>query len=313
MSSNLVEIIFTRAESTPAGAHPEEISLFFKALDCSPAQKWLRYLDMEVAARSPVEEYFFRQRRRPGRFIGFPGGEKSLAELARLINRCIDEVNSYRKGAITVAAHEKADHRLLNDLHKFFEILRGPMKEPAEFFRTAPANVQDALEDFNRLIHEYEACNRYGSQGAGATISITFSGERERHDMTAEDYSYFSLYRDFGGLYLHYCEVGKTLLDVFEDQDEVIGIQNIRPLEVISADFDVYFGEPTKYRYGIELRTRLHAWLKARGLDPLDPRLCLGYIKVGQMVTDNRFAAMSRTDFLDYFGRYLCINRIVVH
>jgi hypothetical protein len=47
------------------------------------------------------------------------------------------------------------DQHLLNELHGYFERLRGSIESPAPFFAGAPIDVKEALQDFNLHIHRY--------------------------------------------------------------------------------------------------------------------------------------------------------------
>jgi hypothetical protein len=313
MSNSVVEMVFTPHQPGPSGAHSADLSLFCKVLDTPPAIKWLGCLRSVLDANLPIEKYVLKREKVSGRFTGIPGWEKTAADFTYLINQCVKKINAYQANTIPLEANDRADQRLLNELHKYFEELRGPQMEPAAFFATAPEPIREALEDFNLYIHEYEGLLHSSNPGDKAAVDITFLGERMRPSMSPEDYRYFDLHREFGGLYLHYSEVGKPVLSVFEDKDEVVGLHNFRPLEHVSASFDIYFGESTKYRYDLEFRMRLHKWLRSLDLDPLDPKLCLGYVKVGQVILDNRFAGMSRMQFLEYFSRFLTLKRIVLH
>ncbi len=313
MSNSVVEIVFTPHQPAPSGVHSADLSLFCKVLDTPPAIKWLGCLSSVLDAKSPIEKHVLKREKVPGRFTGIPGCEKTTADLAYLINQCVEKINAYQANTIPLEANSQADQKLLNELHKYFEILRGPHLEPAAFFAAAPASIREALEDFNLYIHEYEGHLNSGNPGDQAAVDITFLNERMRLSMSPEDYRHFDVQREFGGLYLHYAEVGKPLLSVFEDKDEVISLHNIRPLEHISASFDIYFGESTKYRYDLDFRMRFHRWIRSLDLDPLDPKLCIGFVKIGQVIPDNRFAGMSRMQFLEYFSRFLTLKRIVQH
>jgi hypothetical protein len=313
MTNSVVEIVFAPHQPGPSGAHSADFSLFCKVLDTPPAIKWLGCLSSVLDAKSPIAKHMLRREKVPGRFTGIPGCEKTTVDLAYLINQCVKKINSYQPNTIPLEASSQADQKLLNELHKYFELLRGPCLEPAAFFATAPASIQESLEDFNLYIHEYEGLLNCENPGDQAAVDITFLNERMRLPMSPDDYRYFDMQRDFGGLYLHYSEVGKPLLSAFEDKDEVIGIHNLRPLEHISASFDIYFGESSKYRYDLAFRMRLHRWIRSLDLDPLDPKLCLGFVKIGQVILDNRFAGMSRIQFLEYFSRFLTLKRIVQH
>jgi hypothetical protein len=313
MPNSVVEIVFTPHQPDPSGVQLADLSLFCKVLDTPPAMKWLGCLHAVLEANSPIEKYMLKREKVTGRFTGIPGCRKTPAELTFLINQCVEKINTYQANTIPLAANPQADQKLLNELHKYFEILRGPQMEPASFFANAPPVIREALEDFNLYIHEFEGHLRGDDPGDQAAVDVFFPTERTRLPMSPEDYRYFDMRREFGGLYLHYCEVGKPLLSAFEDKDEVLGLNNIRPLEQISASFDIYFGESTHYRYDVEFRMRFHRWIRSLDLDPLDPKLCIGYVKIGQVIMDNRFHGMSRTQFLENFSRFLTIRRIVQH
>lgn len=311
----IIEIVFSNNSCEDSSVGTSHTSLFFKVFETSPAKKWLRYLEHEIATRAPIDMHYLRSKKVHGRFIGFEGFEKTESELAELINQCIRTVNEYSPGSIPIVATDSADQHQLNELHTYFETLRGPRLDPVEIFLHGPESVKAALEDFNLFIHEYESKiqNTALDDGNCARLGITFSGERIRHPMSFEDFSYFELHRDFGGLYLHYCDVGKPVLDVFEDQDDLIGIDNIRPLELISSDFDVYFGESDKKKYDMSYKIRLINWLNSIGLDHLDPRLSMGYLKVGQLIMDNRLKSKSRQEILGLLSTCLNVGSIMIH
>jgi hypothetical protein len=124
-----------------------------------------------------------------------------------------------------------------NNLHKFFEILRGGVLTPSEFFTNSPEHVQTAIQQFNIMIHAFEKVAY--SPLKSPTITTTFNCFR--HELSDEDYDHFTYDWQYGTIYINYCEVGKHLLDVFIDKDDVVGDENIRPLKYYSADFKIKF------------------------------------------------------------------------
>lgn len=78
--------------------------------------------------------------------------------------------------------------------------------------------------------------------------------------------SYFTLENDFGGLYLHYAQIGKSWLDFLIDNDNVITKEEIEPLKNINGDFDLCFlnslkkGNENYKNFFSFLEERLHAY-----------------------------------------------------
>jgi hypothetical protein len=314
---SVVELVLQKLDvNKDAGAGKSEvISLFFKTYDTPPSRKWVKLLSAATMRGMRVEPYFLKDQKVRGRFVGFPLHEKNANDLANLINCCIQIINNFKPGAIPLQASETTNQADLNLLHKYFEDHRGTVREPAELFRTASNEVQVALEDYNLLIHEFESYLESSQKGTGslAGLDVNFMRDGSREPLAPEDYAYFDPARDFGGVYLHYCDVGKQVLDAYFNKDEVVGGDNIRPLQYASAAFDIFFGQSTKPSFELEFKKEFNAWIMRQGLDPRDPKLSIGYIKVAELIVDYRFKSMSRLDFLNHLSDYLDVKIVKVH
>jgi hypothetical protein len=313
---SLLELILNPLVRNPELTHEQnELSLFFKPYDTPIAKKWLKLLVNANTRGLRIEPYYLKTQKVQGRFVGFPAHEKNAHDLAHLINQSIAIVNAFRPGAIPMAASETTQQPELNALHKYFEEHRGEVHNPAELFRSAPYDVQVALEDFNLLIHEYETYLETTVQGTGsfAGLDINFMRNGTREPLAPEDYAYFDPAREFGGIYLHYCEVGKQVLDAYFNQDDIVGEDNVRPLQYVAASFDIFFGRSTKPSFELDFKKKFNAWLIDKGLDPRDPKLSIGYLKVGQLVIDNRLKSLSRPAFLDFISGHLDVKMVKVH
>lgn len=124
-----------------------------------------------------------------------------------------------------------------------------------------------------------------------ATIIGTYHN-RPRHPLEDADYNYYTFKWEFGTVYINYCEVGKPLLDVFKDQDELVGDDNIRPLHYYSADFQIKFGPSTPDNVYMERLNLFNQWwdiksdyLKSIGLVK-NKKLALGMIPVAKLNKD---------------------------
>jgi hypothetical protein len=169
------------------------------------------------------------------RFTGFPNSP-TLKEYADKINECIDIINEYRPDTIPLRAEENMSVDLTNDLHKYFEVLHGGTLSKSEFLTSATESVQWALFQYNVNIHAYEKANC-----RIPTITCTFKSPRKLLD--DDDYNHFTHNLEFGYAYINYCEVGKHLLELYQDQDGVCGEENIRPLAYYKADFKLRLGK----------------------------------------------------------------------
>jgi hypothetical protein len=307
---SLIELVLAKPESVD-----DELSLLFQLRDTAIAKK---YGDA-LAASQQLSIY------NPHRFYNFPNSGIDRQALAERINQCVAAVNGYAPGLITVRAEAQMDQDRLNRLHHYFEILRGPVLAPAEFMRRAPLSVKLALEQLNLAIHHFESYERNElATGRGtepsAAIVVTFD-RRQRQALADEDYAHFTKQTAFGSWHINYCEVGKPLWDVYQDQDKVIGDANVRPLRYYSPDAAVDFG-PTKtaaehaaMREGLWTRwTENEPTLRRLGFERGDPKNAIGSIPVADLIRDRgAIAGKSDAEIRTLIGRHQYVCRVVFH
>ena len=102
--------------------------------------------------------------------------------------------------------------------------------------------------------------------------------------------------RELGGVYLHWSQVGKTLFEVFRDEhapkmtDALCS--EINHQKYYSGEFDVEWGQTiTEHNNDFKKQemTEYRKWLDQNNFDWEDPKLSLGYIKLGQVDLDRSF------------------------
>lgn len=252
----------------------EIFTLQFQIYDTPIAVKWFECLKKTLADNIKI-----RESDRLYQFNNKWNKETILIEL----NRIIDIVNSWQD-CIELRASDNQD--TLNSLHHHFEIMRGSVLEPGEFYSTAPAHIKRAIEDFNVTIHRLEDLLK--SKTPKPRVVITFD-ETDRKLLDDTDYDYFSLDINFGEVYINYCEVGKTLWDVYRDNDLVIGDNNIRPLKYYSSEMTLAFCDGS-YKLGID---KFWNWfelnkefLNRLGFQKYDKKLSMGHLPVAKIVSD---------------------------
>lgn len=292
--------------------HDDEIKLVYNIAQSKLAQKWSNAVIIENGRGMVLKDN--------GWFHGFKTITHNRDTLARDLNEKIELINSYYPGSIPERAAPDMSQDTMNILHKYFEDYRGSILNPGYMWTDGNTELRDALERYNELIHRYEALiNNEKSSTPRPRFSMMFVHpedfeiKRDRYKMEPEDLDEFSMFRFFGQLYLHYCEVGKQVLDAFFDHDEVVGEDNIRPLKYYSACCDCFFGpnysETTK-KYVTE---QLKEWLESRGMDINDKNLSIGYATLGTISLDECTPSLegkTEEEIVDHISKFLYIKRL---
>jgi hypothetical protein len=258
----------------------EEVILRCEIHDTDLARRWQACLSHSLSLEDPIYER--------DRIHGFLGSSWNETRIIKELNSCIDTINAKCGYNIPERAVADSSQEDFNKLHKHFEIMRGLIHRPSIWFEQGDAELRRAMERYNVLIHHWEHMRGgVGSQGAGK-ITVTFS-DRQRHLLHEADWSLFTADVMFGGVYLDYCEVGKHLLDVFQDQDDAVGDDAILPQRYYSSAFVIKFWEEHSSSYWAQFE----AWwsdnqqaLQALGFTRDDPQLGLGYLPVATLMVD---------------------------
>jgi hypothetical protein len=199
------------------------------------------------------------------------------------LNQLIDIINSYQF-IIDKKLTDNFNQADLNYLHTFFENLRGEVDQKTEWFVQSPANIQIALEQFNILIHQLESNLRTTNH---PTCVVTFR-ERPKLELDTQDNNHFTFRWVTGTVYINYCHVGKTILDVYKDKDHLV--KAVRPQTHYSADFMIKFGPTTPFLLYLVRKILITVWLKFQPFKFKNPNI--GMIPVATLVGDFDFKKM---------------------
>jgi len=316
MQAEEIEIVLCNPQ-----APEQELSLFFCPLTTPIAHRYLE------AMRECASKGF--EIRTPDRFYNFPGTHKNAAWIAGELNRCIGDINRHEPSAIPHRAELHMTQEFLNLLHSYFEKYRGGVLTPGAFYQGAPADVQQAIDDLNLLVHRYEDCRRNEVRVAKglrpfAQAVLTFGKPMPRYPLEDEDYLHFNRKVVFGSLYINYCELGKPIWDVFKDRDEVVGDKNIRPLRYYSADTFLNFAPSHGMIERIGQRIewlQFHLWwnrharkLAVLGFSWNDPKNSIGNITVARLNHERgAIAKLSEDQVVALIGRHQRFKRVDVH
>ena len=188
-------------------------------------------------------------------------------------------------------------HEACNLLHRYFEELQGTAWELSPYYKQADIETKYAIRQLNNVCHEIESwVEAYRKQAFEPEwmrpSQITTFLNAPRYDLHEQDYELFKnnrYSRELGGVYLHWSQVGKTLYEVFRDEGEKplddATCSAINHQKYYSGEFDIEWGETITEEHPFKLKemTRYRKWLESNGYDWEDPKLSLGYIKIGQV------------------------------
>jgi hypothetical protein len=127
--------------------------------------------------------------------------------------------------------------------------------------------------------------------------------------------------RVFGGVYMHWAQIGKTLFEVFRDEnaprlDNTI-CDAITHLKYYSGEFDVewarnvVYGDP-EVPWHNEQQDKFKQWLLDNNLNSDDPQLSLGYLPIGQVDLIKSFGTDDMSSIWKILSNHLDIYKITV-
>lgn len=267
--------------------------IIFDLFDTNIAKKWYA----EIEKNYPIFEDW--------RLTGWPNSVWTAEKYIEEIDKCIEIVNSYEPNTITLKGSDDPNH-----LHKFFETLRGGVLSPNPWFENAPEYVQAAVSNFNVLIHNYEKLLQ--SHHLSPTITCTF--KCDRFILDEEDYQHFTYDWKFGTIYINYCEIGKHLLELYGDNDDVVGDHNIRPLRYYSADFKLKFFTDLPREEFLEFDRKFKLWLEEHSEQfSKFEHLSLGFIPVAELNYDaSGFKDLTQREIIDLLSVYTRVGNAKV-
>jgi hypothetical protein len=237
----------------------EDLEIMFKVRDTDIAKKWY----LELSKNYNLYEI--------DRFSNW-NNNSQITELKKLIN----DINQY-DNIIDYPVNDNITQTDLNYLHKFFENLRGEVDIGTEWFNSAPINIKKTVERLNILIHQLEADIRTTNH---PTVVVTFKN-RPKYLLDEKDLKHFTYRWTQGTVYINYCQVGKTVLDIFKDRDHLSDA--VRPQEYYSADFMIKFGPTIPYALYLIRKIIINIWLKFQHFN--FKNLNIGMIPVADQIT----------------------------
>jgi hypothetical protein len=219
-------------------------------------------------------------------------------------------------------------HNILNQLHNHFEQLQGTVDHLSAYYKLADYETKYAIRQLNIICHEMESLilsqRKLASTPEWVRPSqITTFLHADRYELKKEHRQGFltnGYDRKFGHVYMHWSQVGKTLMEVFQDEgapkltDTIC--EAITHLKYYSGEFDIEWAKDVtranKYPWVEKIATEFTDWLISNGLDPSDPELSLGYLPIGHVDLRASFGTENMFDIWEQLSKHLDIYQIKV-
>lgn len=125
----------------------------------------------------------------------------------KFLNEHIDICNEIVPDLFNRHLADVSDQETLNYLHSVFEITHGQLDEWKDnpLFKEHPVQLRESLSQVNQTIHRCEWANSEQNR----KIRVVYFDLPKTELYTEEDYALFSTAINFGGVYVHYADVGK--------------------------------------------------------------------------------------------------------
>ena len=279
-------------------------------------------------------------------FMGFPKQTRGLEAMLADLNRHITRINrSPLKYNIdeeytldTVWYHpdkykfdkdpEYIKHDTFNMLHNHFEVLQGTVENLSDYYYRADPHAKYSIRQLNNLCHEMETWilsqlkHKFNPHWTRPSQITTFLNAPRLHlqDEYRDGFITNGYDRVFGGVYMHWCQIGKTYFEVFRDEgapnltDTVC--EAITDLKYYSGEFDIEWGRDV-VRSGDQpwhdsTMDKYYSWLTENSKDINDPMLSLGYLPLGQVDVLSSFGTTDPEQIWDMMSSLLNIHIIEV-
>lgn len=217
-------------------------------------------------------------------------------------------------------------HGIMNKLHNHFELLQGTVENLSPYYKYASDDAKWAIRQLNLLCHEIESLCLSQRKFAYDPMwirpsQITTWLSAPRYNLTTTDRELFNLNRYdrvFGGVYMHWCQIGKTLYEVYRDENapriDKTTCDAITELQYYSGEFDIEWGRSItrKDQFHNDDIDGFELWLRGNGYNVDYAGLSLGYLPLGQVDLKNDFGYNDFGYIIDRIEQHLDIYKVEV-
>jgi len=286
------------------------LPLYVEPNNTELAHDWQLALTRELQKKRPIEKNYC--------WHGWPDSQRNLNYLCNQLNYHIKRLNENLRGYVQIESVDPSlimmpltginedgkrggnvNHDIMNNIHNHFEHLQGTVGNMSHWYTDANSKTKYSIRQLNNLCHEIETLclsvrkKFYTPEWIRPSSIVTFlNAQRFRlNDIHRQGFLTNSYDRKFGYIYMHWAQIGKTLYEVFRDEngadiDQTV-CDAITHLEYYSGEFDIEWGKDVVYGNEQPWHTKemdaFNEWLIRNKFDPKDPKLSLGYLEIGRI------------------------------
>jgi len=312
--------------------------------------RWLETLKDNVIKNRVLEKNYC--------FLGFADSKRNLNFLCKELNEVVDQINGFDWTKHGLAEYKidktfveddfmfpetlpighavngdesktpgcRLKHDACNLLHRYFEDLQGQAWALSKYYIHADNNTKYAIRQLNNICHEIEGWvhayrkSKFDKEWIRPAQITTFL-HAPRIELQYEDFGLFKhnrYDRELGGVYLHWSQVGKTLYEVFRDEDgaelDDATCSAINHQQFYSGEFDVEWGKTITRRdqFKAQELSDFRNWLAKHGYSYNTTELALGYIKLGQVNLKKSFGTEDSKEIYNQLVDCLNIQKIAI-
>jgi len=249
--------------------------------------KWVGLLEEELKSRRLHLEKHFS-------FLGWLSPPRDMRSLTAQLKDSLQKICSLREFP-DIAGLQSVDREQLNKIHHNFEKLTGQIWDQSGLYNRLSATDRYHINSVNELVHEMEyffESEKQAQNGRRITPRLNFSSlPREPRILLEEsDYDKFALELPFGAMVLKYCQLGKSHLQAWQDNDIDIEEKNINSLRYYSRDFCIDFHErkapPVEFYDWLRKREIKVENFQNKFVDNLGRLHGIGELHIGSLRTD---------------------------
>lgn len=256
---------------------------------------WLKQLDKLLSTHGPkIFQKNFS-------LLGFHNSNRTVEHICNDLDRSVQKINdsgAYNISEDFTSLRTMYNQELLNVLHHHFETTQGQLWSPGSVLANSSGEVRNAICFLNHCCHELEAWydteENKKHNWTNGYFYYNLLGVTDRVEIPLEEKANFTRTMTDGMVYLHYAQTGKTWYEAYLDGDDIVEDAGISEHRVITGEFNCYFGNG----FELPMDDKFTAWLEARGVDPKDEQLALGFAPVGKIIN------MPGTEAQDFFKEY---------
>lgn len=220
------------------------------------------------------------------------------------------------------------NHDVMNIVHNYFEHLQGTVENLSPYYKIAPHNVKYSIRQLNNLCHEIESLclsirkKKFKPEWIRPSQITTFLNA-SRYNLTDKHRDGFltnGYDRKFAHVYMHWTQIGKTLMEVFRDEGapqlDKTTCDAITHLQYYSGEFDIEWGSDIcygQYDWHTQEIDKFKTWLIENNFDPNDKSLSLGYLEIGKIDLETSFGTTDVFKIWEIMSNYLDIYSLEIN